>query len=129
MKDDSGSWVAGLAICYFVYLGCTAAWYSKVRYAMQYSVGYDEVYKNSARWRMKLSGHSYKVGRQTVATLLFWYAVFAVFVGLMMPLMERNTFGLTFGAAMIAIWSGIAYACKRWQQRLRTIERNRVTEA
>lgn len=47
MKDDSGSWVVTLAVCYFVYIGCLAAWHSKVRYAMQYSVGYDEVYKNN----------------------------------------------------------------------------------
>ncbi len=83
----------------------------------------------SARWRMRLSGHTYKVGRQTLATLLFWYAVFAVFIGLMMPFMETNTFGFTFAAIMIVIWSSVAYACKRWQQRLWSAEQTRLTEA
>jgi hypothetical protein len=76
----------------------------------------------SAKWLMKLSGHTYKVGRQTWAALLFWYSVFAAFTGLIMPVYERNTFGFTYGAVMIVIWSGAAYACKRWQRRLRTAE-------
>jgi len=80
----------------------------------------------SARWRIKLSGHTYKLGRQTVATLLFWYAVFAVFIGLMMPLIEKNVFGFTFAAVMIALWSSVAYASKRWQQRIRAAERSHL---
>ena len=47
MKDDSGSWVVFLAVCYFVYLGCSAAWHSKVRYGMQYGVAYDKVSKDN----------------------------------------------------------------------------------
>ena len=45
MKDDSGSWVVLFAACYFAYAGFSAAWHSKVRYAMQYGVSYDRVYK------------------------------------------------------------------------------------
>src|SRR6266853_2481316 len=45
----------------------------------------------STKWLMKLSGHTYKVGRQTWAALLFWYSVFAAFIGLMMPIYARNT--------------------------------------
>src|ERR1700684_2399158 len=44
----------------------------------------------STRWNIKLSGHTYKIDRQTVATILFWYSLFALFVGLMTPLYERN---------------------------------------
>jgi hypothetical protein len=47
MKDDSGSWVVCLAIFYFVYIGCSAAWHSRARYAMQYGVAYDRVYKSN----------------------------------------------------------------------------------
>jgi len=47
MKDDSGSWVVCFAIFYFVYIGCSAAWHSKARYAMQYGVAYDKVYKSN----------------------------------------------------------------------------------
>jgi hypothetical protein len=47
MKDDSGSWVVVLAACYFVYVGCSAAWHSKARSAMQYGVAYDKVYKSN----------------------------------------------------------------------------------
>jgi hypothetical protein len=47
MKDDSGSWVAFLAVCYFVYVGCSAAWHSKVRYGMQYGVACDKVSKDN----------------------------------------------------------------------------------
>jgi hypothetical protein len=76
----------------------------------------------SAKWLMKLSGHTYKVGRQTWAALLFWYSVFAAFIGLIISVYERNTFGFPYGAVMLVIWSGAAYACKRWQRRLRTAE-------
>ncbi|MGH9747636.1 MAG: hypothetical protein ACRD59_16190 [Candidatus Acidiferrales bacterium] len=82
----------------------------------------------SARWRISLSGHSYKLGQQTIAALLFWYAVFAAFIGLMAPLVERTTFGLTFAAVMIVVWSSVAYACKRWQQRLRAAEHSYLTQ-
>jgi hypothetical protein len=81
----------------------------------------------SARWLMKLYGHTYKVGRQTTAALLFWYSALAALIGLMMPLYERNRFGLTFGGIMLVAWSGIAYVCKRWQRRLRTAERAQHT--
>ena len=76
----------------------------------------------SIRWNIKLHGHTYKLGRQTWAALLFWYSVFAAFIGLMMPLVERSKFGLTLGGFMLVLWVGVAYACRRWQQRLRLAE-------
>lgn len=81
----------------------------------------------SARWCMKLSGHTYKVGRQTMAALLFWYSVFAAFIGLMMPVYERNMTGFILGGGMIVIWSGVAYVCRRWQKRLLAAERAQGT--
>src|SRR5271170_7849376 len=45
----------------------------------------------SARWSIKLSGHTHKVGSQTVATILFWYSVFAALISLIMPLYTRTT--------------------------------------
>jgi hypothetical protein len=77
----------------------------------------------STRWNLKLYGHTYKLGRQTWAALLFWYSVFAAFIGLMMPLVERNKFGLTFGGFMLVLWVGVAYVCRRWQKRLLGAER------
>jgi hypothetical protein len=93
-------------------------------------VGYVLLYVGlyySTKWLMKLSGHTYKVGRQTWAALLFWYSILAIFIGLMMPVYERNLSGLIFGGVMVVIWSLSAYACRRWQQRLRTAERAQVT--
>jgi hypothetical protein len=83
----------------------------------------------SARWSLKLSGRTYKVGWQTVATIVFWYSLFAVFVGLIMPFYARNTFGFTYAVVMVVVWSTAAYVSRRWQQRLRRIERNRLIEA
>ena len=83
----------------------------------------------SVRWRIKLSGHDYRVGRQTLATILFWYSIVAIFIGLMMPFCARNTFGFTYGAVMTVLWGGVAYACKRWQKRLRAEERKRWNDA
>jgi hypothetical protein len=83
----------------------------------------------SVRWRIKLSGHDYRVGRQTLATILFWYSIVAIFIGLMMPFYARNTFGFTYGAVMTVLWGGVAYACKRWQKRLRAEERKRWNDA
>ncbi len=83
----------------------------------------------SARWSLKLSGHTYKVGWQTVATIVFWYSLFAVFVGLIMPFYARNTFGFKYAVIMVVVWSTVAYVSKRWQQRLRRIERNHLIEA
>jgi len=76
----------------------------------------------STKWLLKCSGHSHKLGRQTWATLLFWYSILAALIGLMMPVFERNLSGLILGGAMVAIWSLSAYACKRWQKRLRASE-------
>lgn len=67
----------------------------------------------STKWLMKLSGRSYKVGRQTLAALLFWYSCFAAFFGLTMMYLS-----VPFGAGVLVIWSGIAYVCRRWQKRL-----------
>src|SRR6267378_8511503 len=62
----------------------------------------------SARWSVKLSGHTYKVGRQTTAALLFWYSAFATFIGLMTPVFQRNKSSLIFGGVMVAIWFSAA---------------------
>src|ERR1700740_1047348 len=35
----------------------------------------------SVRWLTRLSGHTYKLARQTWAAILFWYSVFAVLCG------------------------------------------------
>ena len=35
----------------------------------------------SVRWRVKLSGHNYKVGRQAIAAILFWYSLLAILFG------------------------------------------------
>lgn len=78
----------------------------------------------SVRWRVKLSGHNHEVGRQAIAAILFWYSLFAILFGVLVPLFERSTFTLVFGAAMVAIWSGSAYVCRRWQCRLRSAERS-----
>lgn len=83
----------------------------------------------SARWSLKLSGHTYKVGSQTVATIVFWYSLFAVLVGLTMRFYARNTFGFKYAVIMVVVWSIVAYVSKRWQQRLRAVERSRLTEA
>jgi hypothetical protein len=83
----------------------------------------------STRWSIKLSGHTYKVGRQTTAALLFWYSAFATFIGLMMPVYERNKSGLIFGGVMVVIWFSAAYACNRWQKRLRVAERAQMVES
>lgn len=78
----------------------------------------------SVRWRVKLSGHNYKVGRQAIAAILFWYSLLAILFGVLMPLFERSTFTLVVGAVMVAIWSGSAYVSRRWQRRLRSAERS-----
>jgi hypothetical protein len=83
----------------------------------------------TVKWSMKLSGHTYKVGRQTVAKLPFWYSVVAALVGLMMPLVKRNTFGFGYAAVMLIIWSTVAYACWQWRQRLRRAERSHLQGA
>jgi hypothetical protein len=82
----------------------------------------------SARWSIKLSGHTYKLGRQTVAALLFWYSVIAAIFGLITLLMVRNAVGLQAGGVMFLIWSVAADACKRWQKRLWVAERVHSTE-
>ncbi|MGH9745530.1 MAG: hypothetical protein ACRD59_05395 [Candidatus Acidiferrales bacterium] len=38
--------MATLVVCWFVYVGVVAAWHSKVRYAVQYGVTPDDVYKS-----------------------------------------------------------------------------------
>jgi hypothetical protein len=77
----------------------------------------------SIRWNIKLHGHTYKLGRQTWAALLFWYSVLAAFIGLDMIAFEHNSFGLTPGSIMLVLWSGMAYICRRWQKRLLGAER------
>ena len=83
----------------------------------------------SGRWRMKLSGHNHRVGRQTTAVILFWYSLLGILIGLVAAFGERDMFGLVFGAVMVAIWSGSAYACKRWLRRLRAEERGYLASA
>ena len=47
MKGDSGcSWIVVLVICYFLYVGSSAAWRSKTRYALQYGVPDKDVHYN-----------------------------------------------------------------------------------
>jgi hypothetical protein len=81
----------------------------------------------SIRWNIKLHSHTCKLGRQTWAALLFWYSVLAAFIGLFAIVFEHNSFGLTWGSIMLVLWSGIAYVCRRWQNRLLGAERAQVT--
>ena len=78
----------------------------------------------SVRWRLELAGHNHKVGRQAIAAILFGYSVFCVLIGVLALLYERGANYLPFVAAVVAICSGSAYACRRWQRRLRAAERS-----
>ena len=82
----------------------------------------------STRWLMKLSGHSYKLGQQTWAALLFWYSALAVLLGLTLSFGERNTTVLTIGAVMLVVWLSVAYACWRWRRSLRRQEKEQQSQ-
>ncbi len=73
----------------------------------------------SSRWRMKLSGHTYKVGRQTLAILLFWFSLFGLLGGLILPFAARSFSSVGIGLVMIALWGSAAYFFRKWLKRLR----------
>jgi membrane protein implicated in regulation of membrane protease activity len=77
----------------------------------------------SARWYMKLSGHTYKVGRQTWAAIIFWYSLLAIIVGI--GVMYKFVW---FGVVIVVIWSLAAFACRRWLKRLRKEEQQRAVQ-
>ena len=72
----------------------------------------------SVRWYIKLSGHSYKLARQTWAAILFWYSMFAVLFGV--GALANRLFAM--GVVFLVLWSGIGFACWKWRQRLRRAE-------
>jgi hypothetical protein len=72
----------------------------------------------SVRWYIKLSGHTYKLARQAWASILFWYSLLAILVGIMMA----ATISYAFGVPMMVIWACVAFACWKWRGRLRRAE-------
>lgn len=72
----------------------------------------------SVRWYIKLSGHSYRLARQTWAAILFWYSMFAVLFGIGALANGLIAMGLTF----LILWSGIGFVCWKWRQGLRRAE-------
>jgi hypothetical protein len=72
----------------------------------------------SVRWYIKLSGHTYKLARQTWAAILFWYSVFAVLCGVAALLGRFIGMGIMF----IVLWSAVGFACWKWRQSLRRRE-------
>jgi hypothetical protein len=82
----------------------------------------------STKWRISLSGHTYRLGRQTWTALLFSYSVFAAFIGLTLLVVERNTIGLSFGGVMLVIWLSVGYVCWRWRRSLRSQEQAQCSQ-
>jgi hypothetical protein len=78
----------------------------------------------SSRWRIKLSGHTYKAGRQTLAVLLFWFSLVGLLGGFIMifAVGSRTAGNVGFDLVMIAIWSFVPYLCRKWLKRLRVAE-------
>ena len=74
----------------------------------------------SVRWYMKLNGHTYNLSRQAWASILFWYSLLAILIGLVM--MVSSSFAI--GAPMAAIWACSGFAFWRWRGRLRCAEAN-----
>jgi type II secretory pathway pseudopilin PulG len=72
----------------------------------------------SVRWYMKLDGHTYKLARQAWASILFWYSLLAILVGLGMAV----TISVAVGATMTAIWACLGFVCWKWRGRLRRAE-------
>jgi hypothetical protein len=72
----------------------------------------------SVRWYIKLSGHTYKLARQTWAAILLWYSVFAVLCGVAALLGRFIGMGIMF----IVLWSAVGFACWKWRQSLRRRE-------
>jgi hypothetical protein len=70
------------------------------------------------RWYIKLSGHTYKVARQTWAAILFWYSMLALVMGIGF-LMEKEIIG---GGIYLVVWGIIGFSCWKWRQRLRQKE-------
>lgn len=71
----------------------------------------------STRWRLKLAGRCYKVGRQSFAALWFCESILGILLGF-------NFIGLSvpFGVGMIVVWSLSLWATYRWLKRLRSHE-------
>jgi hypothetical protein len=79
---------------------------------------YSSVFCFSARWYIKLSGHTYKVSRQAWAVILFWHSVLATLFGFAMMFAAS----VVLGAPLVLLWSGVGFACWKWRQRLRRAE-------
>lgn len=81
----------------------------------------------SVRWRMKLSGHHYKLGRQTTAAILFWYSSLAAMIGIAMAAANSgDRLRFILGISMVVISSLSAYACHKWRNRLLAEEKLRI---
>jgi hypothetical protein len=63
---------------------------------------YSSVFCFSARWYIKLSGHTYKVSRQAWAVILFWHSVLATLFGFAMMFAAS----VALGAPLVLLWSG-----------------------
>ena len=79
----------------------------------------------SVLWYLKLNGHTYKLARQTSATLLYYYSIIAVLMGIA-ALVNEETFLVnkeTFGkVVMLILWSVVGFFCLKWRERLRQHE-------
>jgi uncharacterized membrane protein len=72
----------------------------------------------STRWRLKLAGRTYKVGRQAFAVLWFCESILGILLGLVFI----SRVGIPFGAGMVVVWSLSLWATYRWLKRLRSHE-------
>jgi predicted histidine transporter YuiF (NhaC family) len=82
----------------------------------------------SVRWYLKLDGHTHKLARQTWATLLYYYSIIAVLMGIA-SLVKKETFGgvlvnkeIIGGVMALILWSLVGFFCLKWRQRLRQHE-------
>jgi hypothetical protein len=78
----------------------------------------------SVRWYLKLSGHTYKVGRQAWASILFWYSLLGVLLGLTLTRVSG-----VFGVGAAILWVFVALACWKWRKRLRRVESGTVASS
>ena len=78
----------------------------------------------SCRWRMTLARRTHKVGRQTGATILFWYFVLAalIFCIALVGVISDGVGAVFFGIVGLIIWVALACVCHRWLARLRREE-------
>jgi hypothetical protein len=72
----------------------------------------------SVRWYMKLDGHTYKLTRQAWASILFWYSM----IGVLMGLMFTRSVSVIAGTVMMVVWALVGFACWKWRGRLRRAE-------